>query len=314
MSKKSMREAFGNTLVELGEEDQDIVVVDADLSTSTKTDIFKKVFSERFIDVGIAEQNLIGVSSGIASTGKKVFASSFAVFETGRAYEVIRNMTCMANLNVKLCATHAGLMTGPDGATHQSIEDLAIMRVLPNMKVFVPADAYETRQIVRAAAEVEGPVYIRMVRDDVENIYTDEYEFEMGKASLLREGNDLSIVACGPMVRLAIEASDRLRDEGINARVVNMSTIKPIDTDILLDCAQNTRGIITVEDHSVLGGLGSAVSEVVSETIPTKVCKIGVKDLFGMSGKTEELYEQYGLTEDSIYEKAMQMMEIEPAK
>ena len=188
------------------------------------------------------------------------------------------------------------------------------MRVLPNMKVFVPADAYETRQIVRAAAEVEGPVYIRMVRDDVENIYTDEYEFEIGKASLLREGSDLSIVACGPMVRLAIEASDRLRDEGINARVVNMSTIKPIDTDILLDCAQNTRGIITVEDHSVLGGLGSAVSEVVSETIPTKVCKIGVKDLFGMSGKTEELYEQYGLTEDSIYEKAMQMMEIEPAK
>ncbi|MEG0250422.1 MAG: transketolase family protein [Peptostreptococcus sp.] len=314
MSKESMREAFGNTLVELGEEDQEIVVVDADLSTSTKTDIFKKVFSERFVDVGIAEQNLIGVSSGIASTGKKVFASSFAVFETGRAYEVIRNMTCMANLNVKLCATHAGLMTGPDGATHQSIEDLAIMRVLPNMKVFVPADAQETKQIVRLAAKIDGPVYIRMGRDDVKNIYTDEYKFEVGRASVLRDGEDLSIIACGPMLSLAIEAADRLKDEGIDARVVNMSTIKPIDIDTIVDCAQNTRGIITVEDHSVIGGLGSAVSEIVSETIPTKVYKIGVRDVFGMSGKTEELYEQYGLTADNIYDNAMQMMEMEPAE
>lgn len=314
MSKESMRKAFGNTLVELGEEDQDIVVVDADLSTSTKTDMFKRVFSERFVDVGIAEQNLIGVSSGIASTGKKVFASSFAVFETGRAYEVIRNMTCMANLNVKLCATHAGLMTGPDGATHQSIEDIAIMRVLPNMKVFVPADAQETREIVRAAANIDGPVYIRMVRDDVENIYTDKYEFEVGCASVLREGKDLSIIACGPMLSYAIEASDKLKDEGINARVVNMSTIKPIDIDMIVDCAQNTRAIITVEDHSIIGGLGSAVSEIVSETIPTKVYKIGIKDIFGMSGETEQLYRQYGLTVDEIYNKSMNIMDIETEK
>ena len=308
MSKGSMRTAFGNTLVEIEKENQNIAVVDADLSSSTKTDIFKAVFPENFVDVGIAEQNLLGVSSGLASTGKNVFASSFAVFETGRAYEIIRNMVCIANLNVKLCATHAGLMTGPDGGTHQSIEDIAIMRVLPNMKVLVPADANETREMVRTMAKIEGPVYMRMVRDDVEDIYSEDYKFELGKSSVLKDGSDISLIACGPMVKLALEAAEELENDDISVRVINMSSIKPIDEECIIDCARNTKGIVTIEDHSVIGGLGSAVSEIVTETCPSLVYKIGVNDLFGVSGKAEELYNEYGLTVDNICSKALKIM------
>ena len=291
METKSMREAFGNALVEIGRNKSDIVVVDADLA-------------ESFVDVGIAEQNLIGVSAGLASAGKNVFASSFAVFETGRAYEIIRNMVCMANLNVKLCATHAGLMTGPDGATHQSIEDIAIMRALPNMRVLVPCDAVETAEMVRAMSEMEGPVYMRMVRDDVENIMSEDYRFQPGKAFTLKEGDDLSIVACGPMVKVALDAAKKLEEDGVNARVINMSTIKPLDREAVLKCASETRGIITVEDHSIIGGLGSAVSEAVCEEHPAYVEKVGVNDTFGMSGKTDELYSEYGLTVENIRKKA----------
>nr|WP_307760463.1 transketolase C-terminal domain-containing protein [uncultured Peptostreptococcus sp.] len=308
MSKGSMRTAFGNTLVEIEKENQNIAVVDADLSSSTKTDIFKAVFPENFVDVGIAEQNLLGVSSGLASTGKNVFASSFAVFETGRAYEIIRNMVCIANLNVKLCATHAGLMTGSDGGTHQSIEDIAIMRVLPNMKVLVPADANETKEMVRKMAKIEGPVYMRMVRDDVEDIYSEDYKFELGKASVLKDGSDISLIACGPMVKLALEAAEELENDDISVRVINMSSIKPIDEECIVDCARNTKGIVTIEDHSVIGGLGSAVSEIVTETCPSLVCKIGVNDLFGVSGKAEELYNEYGLTVDNICSKALKIL------
>lgn len=308
MSKGSMRIAFGNTLVEIEKENQNIAVVDADLSSSTKTDIFKAVFPENFVDVGIAEQNLLGVSSGLASTGKNVFASSFAVFETGRAYEIIRNMVCIANLNVKLCATHAGLMTGPDGGTHQSIEDIAIMRVLPNMKVLVPADANETREMVRTMAKIEGPVYMRMVRDDVEDIYSEDYKFELGKSSVLKDGSDISLIACGPMVKLALEAAEELENDDISVRVINMSSIKPIDEECIIDCARNTKGIVTIEDHSVIGGLGSAVSEIVTETCPSLVYKIGVNDLFGVSGKAEELYNEYGLTVDNICSKALKIL------
>ena len=308
MRKESMRIAFGNALVEIAKNNQDIVVVDADLSSSTKTDIFKSVFPENFIDVGIAEQNLIGVASGLASAGKNVFASSFAVFETGRAYEIIRNMVCIANLNVKLCATHAGLMTGPDGGTHQSIEDIAIMRVLPNMKVLVPADAVETREMVRKMSDIEGPVYMRMVRDDVENIYSDDYKFQLGKASILRDGNDITLMACGPMVKLALQAAEELENYDISVKVVNMSSIKPIDADTVLSCAKNTKGIVTIEDHSIIGGLGSAVSELVTEDYPAFVFKVGVDDSFGMSGRVDELYNEFGLNVENICSAAFKIL------
>lgn len=227
MFTESMRESFGRALVDMGDSNHKLVVVDADLSKSTKTEYFKSVFPDRFVDVGIAEQNLVGVSAGLAAAGMNVFASSFAVFETGRAYEIIRNSVCMGKLNVKLCSTHAGLMTGPDGATHQSIEDIAIMRVLPNMRVLVPADAIEAYQMTKYLANSDGPAYMRLVREDVENILGDDYQFELGKSKVLRDGDDISIIACGPMVSNSIKASDLLRQEGINVRVVNMSTIKP---------------------------------------------------------------------------------------
>lgn len=311
MSKESMRKAFGNALVELAKNNHNMVVVDADLSSSTRTDIFKSVFPENFIDVGIAEQNLIGVASGLASTGKNVFASSFAVFETGRAYEIIRNMVCIANLNVKLCASHAGLMTGPDGGTHQSIEDIAIMRVLPNMKVLVPADAVETRKMIMEMAKIEGPVYIRMVRDDVENIYNDDYSFKLGKASVLKEGIDVTFIACGPMLSLALEAAEELERYNISVKVVNMSSIKPIDEESVIDCAKNTKGIVTIEDHSIIGGLGSAVSEIIAENYPVPVYKIGVNDSFGISGKADELYNEFGLTVENICSKALKIVSID---
>lgn len=303
-----MRESFGNTLVKVGEENENIVVVDADLSKSTKTEYFKKVFPARFVDVGIAEQNLIGVSAGLASTGKNVFASSFAVFETGRAFEVIRNTVCMAKLNVKICSTHAGLMTGPDGGTHQSIEDISIMRTLPNMCVLVPADSIEASQMVEFLSKKEGPAYLRLVRDEISDVHEKDYRFGFGKADIILEGDDISIIACGPMVDVAIEAAKILSDYEINARVINMSTIKPIDEDEIIKCAEETNAIITVEDHSIIGGLGSAVSEVVSENHPVFVKKIGVLDRFGSSGTREELYEHYGLTKERVVEAANEIL------
>lgn len=311
MFTESMRESFGRALVDMGDSNHKLVVVDADLSKSTKTEYFKSVFPDRFVDVGIAEQNLVGVSAGLAAAGMNVFASSFAVFETGRAYEIIRNSVCMGKLNVKLCSTHAGLMTGPDGATHQSIEDIAIMRVLPNMRVLVPADAIEAYQMTKYLANSDGPAYMRLVREDVENILGDDYQFELGKSKVLRYGDDISIIACGPMVSNSIKASDLLRQEGINVRVVNMSTIKPLDTSIIEDCAKNTRTILTIEDHSKIGGLGSAVCEYISEHCPIKVKKIGVPDEFGMSAKAEELYEHFNMTTDDIVDQVRILMGID---
>lgn len=311
MSIESMREAFGKSLVEIGKENDNVVVVDADLSKSTKTEYFKKIFPSRFVDVGIAEQNLVGVSAGLASTGKNVFASSFAVFETGRAYEIIRNMVCMAKLNVKLCATHAGLMTGQDGATHQSIEDLSIMRSLPNMRVLVPTDAVEAAQMVKYMSKESGPMYMRMVRDDTKNIHYDNYRFEFGKAEKIKEGNDVAIIACGPMVEKSLVAAKILEVDNIRVKLYNMSTIKPIDIDAIVDAAKNTRGIITVEDHSIIGGLGSAVSEIVCQTYPTRVIRIGVNDEFGMSAKAEELYAHYGITVDNIVKYAKEILDID---
>lgn len=309
MSKSSMREAFGRALVDIGDEREDLIVVDADLATSTKTQYFKEAFPSRFVDVGIAEQNLIGVSAGLASTGKAVFASSFAVFETGRAYEIIRNTVCIGRLNVKLCASHAGLMTGPDGATHQSLEDIATMRVLPNMKVLVPADAKEAASMVEFMAGDKGPSYMRMVRDDTEDINGHDYVYEFGKGQVLREGKDISILACGPMVKKALDAASQLESADIDARVVNMSTIKPPDIETILACARETRGIITVEDHSIYGGLGSAVAEVVVDHCPVKMKIIGVNDSFGMSGNSQDLYRHFGLTSERIVNEVLAILD-----
>ncbi|MDY5964315.1 MAG: transketolase C-terminal domain-containing protein, partial [Peptostreptococcus porci] len=260
-------------------------------------------FPDRFVDVGIAEQNLIGVSAGLASAGKTVFASSFSVFETERALEVIRNMVCMSNLNVKICSTHAGLMTGEDGATHQSLEDISIMRTLPNMRVLVPADFEEARQMTHFIAEQEGPFYMRMVRDDLNDIYDENYRFEIGKADILLDGDDVAILSCGPMVWNSYEAAMMLKERGIHTRVINMSSIKPIDESVIIDCAKDVGLIVTIEDHSIIGGLGSAVCEVVCENYPAKVFRLGVEDRFGMSGGSSELYEYFGLTPKSIADK-----------
>ncbi|MDD7183300.1 transketolase family protein [Peptostreptococcus porci] len=303
MEKRSIREAYGRSLVELGRKNYKVVVCDADLSSSTKTIYFKENFPDRFVDVGIAEQNLIGVSAGLASAGKTVFASSFSVFETERALEVIRNMVCMSNLNVKICSTHAGLMTGEDGATHQSLEDISIMRTLPNMRVLVPADFEEAKQMTHFIAEQEGPFYMRMVRDDLNDIYDENYRFEIGKADILLDGDDVAILSCGPMVWNSYEAAMMLKERGIHTRVINMSSIKPIDESVIIDCAKDVGLIVTIEDHSIIGGLGSAVCEVVCENYPAKVFRLGVEDRFGMSGASSELYEYFGLTPKSIADK-----------
>ncbi|MBS5788349.1 MAG: transketolase family protein [Clostridioides difficile] len=300
MSKIATREAYGKALVKLGKTNDNVVVLDADLSKSTKTHDFKIEFPERFFNMGIAEQNLIGAACGLSTTGKIPFASTFAMFATGRAYEIIRNSVCYPKLNVKVCATHAGLTVGEDGASHQSIEDIALMRVIPNMTVLVPADAEETEQMIFAAAEYNGPVYVRLGRSAVPTIFDENYKFEIGKGTVLKDGEDVTIIACGIMVSEALDAQEKLASEGISARVVNMSTIKPIDKELILESAKKTKIIVTVEEHSVIGGLGSAVSEVVCEESPVCVKKVGVKDTFGESGTPAELLKKYGLTSDDI--------------
>ncbi|MCK9443687.1 MAG: transketolase family protein [Tissierellaceae bacterium] len=302
------RNAYGDTLKELGEINKDIVVLDADLSGSTKTSVFAKAFPERFINVGIAEQNLMGTAAGLAAAGKIPFASSFAMFATGRAFEIIRNSICYPKLNVKIAATHAGLTVGEDGATHQALEDISIMRSLPNIIVLSPADAVETRQCIMKAVEHNGPVYIRLGRAKVPVIFDHDYEFEIGKGVELRAGTDIAIIGTGVMVERAILASEKLAEEGIAARVINMASIKPIDKDIIIKAAKETKGIITVEEHSIIGGLGSAVAEVVSESHPAKVLRIGTMDTFGESGDGFQLLEKYGLSVDNIVKKAKEIL------
>jgi transketolase len=300
------RESYGNILVELGEENKNIVVLDADLSKSTKTAGFAKKFPKRFINAGIAEQNLMGMAAGLATTGKIPFASTFAVFATGRAFEIIRNSICYPNLNVKIAATHAGLTVGEDGGSHQSIEDIAIMRSLPNMSIIVPADDVETKQAVRAAVDIDGPVYIRLGRLGVPAIFDNNYTFTFGKGNLLKDGQDITIIGMGIMTSKCIQAAERLEKDGIHARVINISTVKPIDEEIIIKAAKESDCIITVEEHSVIGGLGSAVCDVVSMFQPVKVIKIGVNDKFGESGNPEELLVKYGLTIENIYHTAKQ--------
>ncbi len=301
--KVATRVAYGNALAEFGK-DERIVVLDADLSGSTKTACFKEKYPERFINAGIAEGNMMSVAAGLASCGKTVFASSFAMFAAGRAFEQIRNSIAYPKLNVKIGATHAGLSVGEDGATHQCLEDIGIMRAIPNMVILNPADATEARLAVKAAIDYDGPVYLRFGRLDVLNIFDDDYKFEIGKGVELEAGDDVTLIATGIMVSVALEARKILAEQGISARVINMATIKPIDKDIIVKAAKETGAIVTAEEHNIIGGLGSAVAEVLCESCPVPMQRVGTNDVFGRSGKPAELFEAYGLTAENIAEKA----------
>jgi len=307
---KATREAYGEALKKLAASNPNIVVLDADLSGSTKTSEFKKVSPERFFNVGIAEQNLIGTAAGLSLAGKIPFASSFAMFAAGRAFEIIRNTVAYPALNVKIAATHAGLTVGEDGGSHQAIEDISLMRSIPNMTVVNPADSREAEQAVLKAAEFVGPVYIRLGRMAVEDVYDDSYEFELGKGVLLKDGKDVSIIATGLMVQEALKAADALKEEGIDARVINIHTIKPIDRDIIIKAAKETKLIVTAEEHSIIGGLGSAVLEVLSDEYPVPVKRVGVLDTFGESGKPAELLEKYKLTAGEIINQTKEILKM----
>ena len=306
--KKATREAYGAALAELGEK-HDFVVLDADLAEATKTVIFKKKFPERFYDCGIAEGNMMSVAAGIAATGRTVFASSFAMFAAGRAFEQIRNSIGYPHLPVKIGATHAGITVGEDGATHQCLEDIALMRTIPGMTIINPADAVEARAAVEASLSIDGPVYMRFGRYAVP-VFNDEatYKFEVGKGITMAEGTDLTIVGSGFTVPMALEARELLAQKGISARVVNIHTIKPIDRDILAKAARETGAVLTVEEHSVIGGLGSAVCEVLAEECPVPVMRIGTQDTFGKSGTVPALLEEYGLTPENVAEKAQELL------
>ena len=303
--KIATREAYGNALAELGET-YDFVVLDADLAAATKTGVFKKKFPERFFDCGIAEGNMVCVASGVASTGKVVFASSFAMFAAGRAFEQVRNCIGYPHINVKIGATHAGITVGEDGATHQCNEDIALMRTIPGMTIINPADATEAYAAVEAAINFYGPVYLRFGRYAVPDLSLalPEYKFEIGKGVTYREGKDVTIIATGYMVHLAVEAAEMLAAEGIDAGVINIHTIKPLDTELIEKAARATGAIVTAEEHTVIGGLGSAVSDVVCATYPVPVLRVGVEDRFGKSGQVPELLEEYGLTAKNIADKA----------
>lgn len=306
---KATREAYGETLKELGAKIPEIVVLDADLSASTKTAVFAKAFPDRFFDTGIAEGNMMSVAAGLAASGKIPFASTFAVFGAGRAYEQIRNSICYPNLNVKVAVTHAGLTVGEDGATHQMLEDIALMRALPNMTVVVPADAAETAQVIRWAASYQGPVYIRMGRAKVEDVISPDAEFVPGKSTTLADGSDITIMACGIMTQQALQAAKMLAEEGISARVINMSSIKPIDEEAIVKAAKETGAIVTCEEHTVMGGLGSAVAEVVVRQCPVPMAMVGTEDVFGQSGKASEVLKVYGLTPEHIALEAKKLVE-----
>ena len=303
--KIATREAYGKALAELGKLNENVVVLDADLSKSTKTAVFQKEFPNRFFNMGIAEQNLVGTAAGLSAYGKIPFASTFAMFATGRAFEIIRNSVCYPKLNVKICATHAGITVGEDGASHQSLEDLACMRAIPNMVVINPADAVSTKKAIFAVADYDGPVYVRLGRLNVPVLYDEaDFSFEIGKGIEVKNGKDVTLVATGIMVAEALKAREILAQEGIDARVIDMHTIKPIDKEILVKAASETGAIVTAEEHNIIGGLGSAVAEVLVEYKPVPMKRVGTKDTFGESGKPEELMKKYGLTAEVIVEAA----------
>lgn len=307
MTKIATREAYGKALAQLGAEDERIVVLDADLSGSTKTALFAKEFSHRFFNIGIAEADMMGAAAGLAAAGKVPFASTFAIFAAGRCYDQIRTSIAYPNLNVKIAATHAGLTVGEDGATHQMNEDIALMRALPNLTVLVPADAPEAAAMTRWAAEHQGPVYLRLGRAAVPTVNGEDYQLQPGRAQVLRDGDDLVIFACGYMVHQALEAAADLADRGISAAVVNVHTIKPLDAETVVKYARRCGAVVTAEEHSIIGGLGGAIAEVLGEEHPTPLVRIGVRDTFGESGKPGELLEKYGLTAKEIIEAGLKL-------
>lgn len=304
MEQLYQRDIYGQTLVELGRQNKDIVVLDADLSASTRTNLFAREFPERFFNVGVAEQNMMGIASGLASCSKTVFVSTFAIFATGRAWDQVRNTICYNNFNVKIVATHAGLSVGPDGASHQALEDIALMRVIPNMNIVVPCDGPQTKEAIITAAGVNGPFYVRLGRPKFITI-ENKGEFKLGKAQVLTEGSDIAIVSCGFLVNEALIAAAELLKKGIKARVINMHTIKPIDRDLLLETASLVRGIIVCEEHTISAGLASAIDEITAENFPVKVIRLGVKDRYGQSGEISDLLKEYNLTSRDIEKAAL---------
>lgn len=302
-NKIATRESFGKALVELGKENENVVVLTADLAGATKTSLFEKEFPDRFINVGIAEQNMIGISAGLATTGKIPFASTFAMFAAGRAYDQIRNSVAYPKLNVKICGTHAGVTVGEDGATHQMLEDLSLMRSIPNMTVLCTSDDVQTRWAIKEMAKIDGPVYIRLARVATPVIYDENQKFEIGKMVQIGDGTYATVFATGVEVAEAFKAKEELEKENINIRVVDVHTIKPIDREMIIKCARETKKLITIEDHSIIGGLGTAVCEVLSEECPTKVVRMGMQDRFGKSGKAEQLLKYFKLDSEAIIEK-----------
>ena len=298
--KIATRQSYGEALKELGGENSNVVVLDADLSTATKTELFGKEFPNRFFDMGISEQDMIGTAAGFATCGKIPYASTFAVFAAGRAYDQIRNSVCYPNLNVKICATHAGITVGEDGATHQMLEDISMMRSLPNLRVFSPCDDVETKFIIKEISKIDGPCYVRLSRLSTPVVYNENEQFEIGKAKQIGDGKDATIFATGVCVAEALKAKEILEQKGINVRVVDIYTIKPIDKDAIIRCAKETKKIITIEDHSIIGGLGSSVCEVLSEEYPCKVIRLGINDTFGKSGNAIQLMKYFKIDADAI--------------
>ncbi|MBW6468390.1 MAG: transketolase family protein [Coriobacteriia bacterium] len=308
MSKRATREAFGSTLVQLAGEGVDVVAVEADLSKSTTTATFADAYPERFFNAGIAEQNMINVAAGLAVAGKIAFTGSFAVFATGRAYDQVRNTVCYSELDVKLAPTHSGITVGPDGGSHQMLEDIALMRVLPGMRVLVPADYFAACEALRLAAATPGPFYIRLGRAAIPAVYDESFRFELGKAYVVREGSDVTLAACGVMVERALAAAELLAVDSISAEVIDVATIKPIDADAIAASAAKTGGVVACEEHSIIGGLGSAVAEVLGEHQPVPFARVGVRDVFGTSGEPEELMAHFGLTAHHVAQAAREVL------
>jgi transketolase len=308
MSMIATRDAYGEALARLGEENSNIVVLDADLSGSTKTSLFAKKFPERFFNMGIAEANMIGTAAGLAAAGKIPFASTFAIFAVGRAWEQVRQSVAYPKANVKIVATHSGVTVGEDGGSHQSVEDIAIMRAVPNMTVIVPADGIETALAIQAVADFNGPVYVRLGRNKVQTIFDDSYKFSIGKGVQLRGGTDLTFIGTGLMTAQALLAAEILQAEGVSARVIHIATIKPLDEELILAAARETGAIVTAEEHSIIGGLGGAVAELLSEKCPVKLKRVGIKDRFGLSGKGDELLKYFGLLPENLVDAAKEIL------
>ena len=298
--KKATRQSYGEALVELGKENKDVVVLDADLSGATKTELFAKEFPDRFFDMGIAEADMMGTAAGLSTCRKIPYVSTFAMFAAGRSYDQIRNSICYPKLNVKICATHAGITVGEDGATHQMIEDISLMRTLPNMIVLSPSDDVQTKWMISEISKINGPVYVRLARFATEEIYDKNQKFEIGKAIQHGEGTDGTVFATGVTVQEALKAQKELQAKGISIRVIDMFSIKPIDREMIIKCAKETKKLISIEDHNVIGGLGSAISEVLTDECPSKLIRLGIKDIFGKSGKAEELMKYYGISKEEI--------------